>query len=556
MSTETKQKNWIVRDGEGKIYGPFTTEQVLVQIDRGYFVGGEEVALYPGGRWIAISGATEFYDRLLDALVMESPATKSGAQKKSVTRSEALGDTENRSKQQPENYAGKEQTANEETEPGVKTVATLVDSSSEEDVSSLQLGEQRLQIQPADIELTDLKRLESLEAEADRRGEAEGRSRVLPAALIAVALSAAAAVFFFDEIFRPTDTGGRIRLIAPRTNQAELPIEKIKQKYKRAIAAIQSDVFSGYQRAQNDLVEVVEGLPRDPERAAQTIEVFSTLCLTYRELWAYSYQDAQDTKVLSEVLQQAKRLDPAGLHGAICEIVQLLLSANYREADRMAASRLEEEGQAPLLFEMRADAYLSIGDFPSAAVYYERARLLWPAWQKLAVGEARARAKTRNFGQSMTLYRGVLQAVPNHPVAMIELGLIEAREFDHQDKGRQLLLSAVTGDERASRDIASEGWLGLAEIAVKRRQKKEAIEYAKKAFEANSGNIRARELLTKVAGEAGVKGTKVAARELVFMGDQHAKAGDCFQAQAEYRSAFDSDPKNGSAAMKAGKCLW
>lgn len=48
-------KTWIVRDREGKIYGPFNTEQVLVQIDRGYFMGGEDVALYPGGKWIPIS---------------------------------------------------------------------------------------------------------------------------------------------------------------------------------------------------------------------------------------------------------------------------------------------------------------------------------------------------------------------------------------------------------------------------------------------------------------------------------------------------------------------
>lgn len=542
MPTEKQQKNWIVRDGDGKIYGPFTTEQVLVQIDRGYFVGGEEVALYPGGRWIAISGAPEFYDRLLDALAMEGRSAKASSKKKAATQAAPPSPPK--------------KTDDGDGDIGAKTVPVFVEPMEQQNSRALTTTGQSDSTVPAVIELTDLKRLESLEEEADAEDGDGGRRRYLPFVLIAVAVLAVLAVLFSDELMGSRQSGGRIRLIAPRTNQAELPLEKIKEKYKRAITSIQSDVFSGYQQAQSDLVEVVEGLPKDPERAAQTVEVFSTLCLTYRELWPYSYQDAQDTKVIREVLQQAKRLDPAGLHGAICDVVQMLLSTNYREADRLAASRLEEEGQAPVLFEMRADAYLSIGDFPSAAVYYERARLLWPAWQKLAIGEARARAKTKNFGQAMTLYRGVLQVVPHHPVAKIELGLIEAREFDHQDKGLQLLMSAVTGEERAPRDIVSEGWLGLAEIAVKRRQKNQAIEYAKKAFETNSGNARARDLLAQVAGEAGVKGTKVASRELVFMGDQHVKSGDCFQAQAEYRSAFDSDPKNGIAAMKAGKCLW
>jgi hypothetical protein len=78
-------KTWIVRDREGKIFGPFSTDQVLVQIDRGYFMGGEDVALYPGGRWIPISNTPEFYDRLLDALSQEG-VDKKKMNEKSVAR--------------------------------------------------------------------------------------------------------------------------------------------------------------------------------------------------------------------------------------------------------------------------------------------------------------------------------------------------------------------------------------------------------------------------------------------------------------------------------------
>ncbi|CAN5552782.1 hypothetical protein BH10BDE1_BH10BDE1_33500 [soil metagenome] len=541
MAGDKGSKTWIVRDREGKIFGPFSTDQVLVQIDRGYFMGGEDVALYPGGRWIPISNTPEFYDRLLDALSQEG-ADKKKASEKSVARPS-----------EPPPFSDKSNVAtfsSQDVKPNQSMVSTRPQVPIE--IQSPNLPRTIEPELPAIIELTDLKRLERLEEEA----EEESRSP-LPVILVLIALAAAGAIYFQDTLFgAAATTAGRIRLVAPRKNQAEIPIEKIKEKYRRSIASFQSDLFSGYQRAQSDLVEVVEGLPKDPEKAAQTVEVFSTLCLTYRELWPYSFQDAQDMKVLREVLQEAKRLDPAGLHGATCEAVQLLLSSRYREADQLAASRLEEEGNAPVLFEMRADAYLSVRDNANAAVYYERARLLWPAWQKISVGEARARARGKDFGRAMTLYRGVIQAVPTHPVAKIELALIESREFDHQDLALGLLTSALSGDEKIPRLIESLGWLGQGEIALKRNQKKKALEYAKKAYGLNTGSVEARDFLAKVGGEAQVKGTKVAGRELVFIGDQHAKSGDCFSAQAEYKAAFEAEPKNGVAAMKAGKCLW
>ncbi len=562
-------KTWIVRDREGKIYGPFNTDQVLVQIDRGYFMGGEDVALYPGGKWIPISNAPEFYDRLLDALAQESAdkaAEKQSDKKKPDRTNQKNDDRSGMGQAQNQRPAtGVAHGANGGTAAAGATGARTAKTGDPGNSLAVTRPSAPIEIQnnlpalvkpnqdlPAVIELTDLKKLESLEEDAD-----DERRSPLPVILILLALSVAAAVFFQDEIFGPAQTtAGRIRLIAPRKNQAELPMEKIKEKYRRSILAFQTDLFSGYQRAQSELVEVVEGLPKDPEKAAETVEVYSTLCLSYRELWPYSYQDAQDMKVLREVLQDAKRLDPAGLHGATCEAVQLLLAGRYREADQLAASRLEEEGQAPVLFEMRADAYLSVRDNANAAIYFERARLLWPAWQKIAVGEARARARAKNFGQAMTLYRGVIQQVSTHPVAKIELALIEFKEFDKQDQALQLLSSALNGDEKIPRTVESSGWLGMAEIALRRNQRKLAIEHARKAYGLNTGSVEARNFLSKLAGEAEVKGTKVASRELVFLGDQHAKSGDCFQAQAEYKAAFDAEPKNGVAAMKAGKCLW
>src|SRR4051812_10289118 len=61
-------RKWIIKDAEGRILGPFTTEKILYKIGRGEFDGQEFVALHPSGDWIPISQDPQFYDRLLESL--------------------------------------------------------------------------------------------------------------------------------------------------------------------------------------------------------------------------------------------------------------------------------------------------------------------------------------------------------------------------------------------------------------------------------------------------------------------------------------------------------
>lgn len=545
---EKRHVNWIVRDQEGKIYGPFSTDQILAQIERGYFLGSEDVATYPGGDWISISTSPQFYDKLLEVLERTRTLSRTSSAIHKPTQSV-----------EPEPPA-KDNSQFDETIPPQAEDLTSAPSLAEAPMQALQpksltqeskLPAAQPQAPMADIEITNLKRLEEIEEDED-----DGPSP-LRYLLLILAIAGGAAAFYWNQIMpQGKPKGDRVRLLAPRKNQPELPLQKIQEKYRRALSAFQSDLPSGYLKAQDDLIEIVEGIPKDPETAVQAVEAYSILCLTYRELWTYSYQDAQDMKAVRETLQEAKRLDPAGIHGVTCEAVMLILSGRYREADQLAAARLTEEGQAPILFEMRGDAYVSVRDYSSAATYFERAKLLWPAWQKISISHARALAGLTQFGQAVNLYKTVLATVPQHPVAKIEMGLIEAKEFGHPDTAIQLLNSALTGEEKAPSVLRSKAWLALAQIAEERNQKKQAIEYARKSYDLNPGSEAAREFLERIAGANAVKNPKTAARELIYTADQHAKSGDCLKAQAEYKTAFEADPKIGIAAMKAGKCLW
>ena len=71
------------------------------------------------------------------------------------------------------------------------------------------------------------------------------------------------------------------------------------------------------------------------EFGATRAEILQTLCLTYREMWPYAYQDAKDIRTVNLVMQEAKRLDPAGINGGICEVVDLMLNLDATEMRRV-----------------------------------------------------------------------------------------------------------------------------------------------------------------------------------------------------------------------------
>ena len=525
MNTSTP-KMWIVKDVEGKIFGPFSTEQVLEQIDKNYFLGGESVAPYPGGRWTAISKAPEFYDRLLDVIAAEVQESRP---RKPEKKTDKAVESESAQPVKAEPPAASPQESPPRRDRTNRAI--VIRDEPEENLKAM-------------IELTDLREMPTPGKLKSTKG---------PLIFVLAGLFVIGMIYMFssDSSF----SENRIHLLAPRKGQSELSDSKIKDKLKKALTSFQIDTFSGYQRAENELVEIVEGASPKPELGMKKAEMLSTLCLVYRELWPYSYQDSQDIKTLNTVMQEAKRLDPAGLHGGLCEIVNLMLEGRYRDAQGLAESMLLEESQAPVLFEIRGDIYTYAHDQVSAAGYFQQARELWPTWQKSYVEEARARAESKQFPEAIQLYKDVLAKVPKHSVAKIELGMIEALQFSQYDKGLELLQSGLDG-ERLPRPVESTGYYGLAKIYLQRKQVEKALTMAKKAYKLNSANIQAKQLLAQLGGDSAPNETKFQGRELLYLGEQYVRSGDCYAAQAEFKAAFDAEPKNGLAAMKASKCLW
>lgn len=527
-------KKWVIRDTEGKFHGPYSLEEVLESIDENKFIGEEQIAVFPGGNWMPITQSPEFSDRLLDVLAAEV-----GGSSKSVKRTTEVHEFSTRVKTSATSGdAGKSQFSGVKTNAGSEEPTQLPPQIIGPDEVT------RTMLNPV-IELTDLKKIERLE---------RLKAQKIPIMVIAAAI----AVLFGFLIFSSDDSSPekRIHLLAPGKGQSEIDEKARVAKFARAGQSMVVDTFSGYIRAQNELVEIIEGASASPDQGMKKASALSTLCLVYRELWPYAYQDAQDLQTITSITQEAKKIDPAGLNGTTCEITKLMMSGRYRDAQGLTESLLLEQTQAPVLYELRGDIYWYFQDWSNAAEYFKIARELWPAWQKASVQEGRARAKIQEFPKALELYSSVIKKAPGHAVAKIEMGIIEGLQFNQYEKAIRLIESALNGDEKVPRSVLSNGYFGVAQLYLRMNQTPRALENAQKAYSLNSANTDAKAMIVKLAGEATLKKMKFKADELVYLGDQYMRAGDFFAAQAQYKAAYDSDNRNAFAAMKAGKCLW
>jgi tetratricopeptide (TPR) repeat protein len=520
------ERNWIVRGADGRIFGPYSTKKIWRQIEKGFFSGAEFVSLYPGGDWQPISKTNEFYDKLLEVLASESGSGQGERQDRDADGSLDETDPSEKIKTVGRGRSVRDSSA-KASEPIRKPIAAPKN----------QFETKTMQIPPpAVIELQDLQAA----PRKPRRGLA-----LIPISMGLVALL----ILGSAVLFSPKAESEKIHLLLPRKSSADLSAEQVKQKFKKATEAFQQDTFEGYVSAQNSLVELVEGSGKNPD-------ALSFLCLVYRELWPFAYQDSKDLATVGSVAQRAKELDSTGFNGATCEIIRLGVNGHFSEARSLTNTWIQKVPNAPVLFDLKGETFAAAKDYTQAAAYYEQVRVLWPQWMKGYIQQARALTQIRQNSKALELYHQVLQAWPGHSVAKIETGLIEYKQFEHYDQALSLIRAGMDSGNRLPHFVQARGFFGLAEIYLQRNQRAKALENAKNAYALNSSNPEIRDFIIRLGGVETLRKTKVESRELMYLGDQYVKTGDCIAAQAEYKAAFENDEKNGAAAMKAGQCLW
>lgn len=530
------QVTWVVKTVNGQVKGPYSTDAILRMIGDGVFSGQEMISKIPDGKWTLISKETAFYDKLLEALESVVEVDPKKAQKME----------EETIIQGPPSSA-----ANHEAKITAESLANLKIKNAS---SQVDLHSRPAQVPPAHntisnvsantksnsiIELANLGNLE--------KGELTKNVKGPMLFLIAAVLIGILVLWDFED----TDET-KIHLLAPGRSQTAMSDSQIKSKLSEGLLAMEQDTFDSYIVAQNRLVSIVEGAPMN-------LEVRALLCVMYKELWPYAMQDAQDIKTIATVTQSTRALNIVSPFGQVCESVKLMASGRFKEARGVIEATLESSepfSLLPVLYTFKAELLAGERDFVNAVPYFEKSIQLWEKWLYPRVALAKALIQRNDFIGAANLLKDVLKKNPKHREVKILLGIIEFRGFRNTEVAYGYLGPAMASDVRIPQLIEADGYSVLAEIYSARGEKSKALEAAQIALELNPNNNDIRQLVIRLGGTDKINSDKGKNNELLYLGEQYARQGDYLAAQAEFKAAFEVDPKNGVAAMKAAKSLW
>lgn len=492
---------WVIKAKDGRIRGPFSTQELLEMIRTQELTGQELISTYPEIEWIRLSKQETFYDEILKVL---------------DGREERVESSEKTTPPSPTRIINRHQP-----------------------VQPLPAAP-KVEPQPT-IELVNIEK------------KHKKNKWIKLATPIAFTISALAAASFLFTTGSNTSRDDRIHLLNPRKDQPPLPEAQVISKRQKALSEFSKDQVSSYVRAQNELVAVVEA---DHKK----VEFYPFLCLTYLELWPYAYQDSQDLKTIGNVMQMSAQVDPGGPFSGVCRIVDLYLRGRYQEAQNLTETLLQEGSDQPTIlmpfYYLKALVLDHEKDYISAASYLKSVQQLWPKWVKAHSLEGEILLKRDKNNEAANMFRNALKINPEHKVSILNLGLLEVGFFLHAQQGEQFLQKGISLQELAPKNLLSKAYFALAELQLKQGNATKAIDYAKQAYQLNPSNTAAKNLLVQLGGVDRLKETKIKVQQLIFEADQLAREGDCQSAQALYKTAYEADSKQAVAALKAAECLW
>lgn len=509
QSWTSSQMSWIIRSHKGQITGPLTTKEVLLKISDGTFQGDEMISAYPNGKWVPLSKEPEFYDQILS--ILEKKADEAGYKK--PPKKERKADFEETIFMPP---------------PVSKVEPTKVEP------TTVKSGE-------VFSPIIDLKIHKKDYAASDKR-----KRFLFIGAITTIAL------IIFILLVSPISKSDRIRLLRPQTNQPEISGQDVKNKLGRTIASFEASTIEDLLQGQNELVSLVEGQSRN-------IEARGMLCFLYKELWPFSYQDAEDQKTVEMVTQTTRALNLTSPYGQLCETVRMLVVGRYKEARAQLDSLLETGGTFSLLpfsYYIKGEILENDREFQAAASYYGKAGQMWDTWARPVLTLAQLKYRIKEYQEAFAILQNMKPQHAKNKERYIILGLIEAKGFQRKDIALSGLDAALNQPGRLNVKLESEAWLVLAELWLEKNAKSKALQAAQKAYNLMPQNKFARDMVIRLGGNDDLKDKGKKNQEMVLLGDQYFRQGDCLSAQAEFKAAYEANPKNAEAAMKAGKCLW
>jgi tetratricopeptide (TPR) repeat protein len=526
---------WIIKNQRGQIKGPYTTIEILDFISGGTFTGEEQISKYPGGEWTTISKEPEFYEKILETLEnqLKDP---SPIPKEPKIESKNINRTKVNSPNLEETIvvrADQRSMVKQIILPQQPPKAPMPTSSPES------LKQFLNQQNPEVIEL------KSIDTEKKKDKLDTLRWPIFGAILIV----AIALIYFglFDE--EPEEGSGKIALVAPGASKDVLKQNEIDARINKSLQLVSMDTPEKYAEAQSILVSTIEN-------SIKNIKARMVLCAVYKELWPHSRQNANDQKAIVQVAKQTKsmnKIDPAGM---LCEAVKLLTEGRYSEAQSVVDKAMEKDYTNFFLYQLKGEILEHDNQKLVAENFYQKAKELSGQWVKPIFYQAMINAKLNDANKAYQLFAAALKINRQHKNSIFGLGILEANR-GQQDKAISYITNGLSLDGMMDKNIESLGIESLVEIYLIKGDKKKAIELANLNLSKNPSKKSAILLCERLGGcdRSIVKNAKPD-EELFFSCQSLFRQKEYLQSQAECKSAFELNKKNGAAALTAGESLW
>ncbi len=507
-------QRWYVKTPQNQTLGPMTEEEVVEKLSSGFFVGQELVCRANEARWIPITQHPAFFEAVVNEM---------------------------------------DQELKKELEPPPKEEITDV-GSGVKDKREIPLWK-RLQIEVPDVEEKVIEQPEVKPWEPPKPkvplAEPPKREQTKKSLLFFVSVLAVMFLFlFFYEA--PKDTRkDRIRLTPVRFSKKIESSEGNDEMLKSAIATFRKHTIADYIQTQTTLTTLLE-------KNSKYLDAMGFLCMTYKELWPYSYQDSRDIDTIYRVYRQASVLKASSASAGVCYVVYLLTVGEYEKAKNYMEDALRREPDLLFFNQLMGDLLEQQRKHSTAAYYFQKVADQWPppVWAKPLLQLARTLRKLKRYGEALESYRTALKFFPEHPWVQLELGVLEFEAFRQNEKAQNLITKALAAKAQFPAEMRGEGFFVLAQIALQTGYKKKALEYANQAFSVDSGNQAIKEFILNLGGRGALENVQIDSGNMLYLGTQYMKLGNYFAAQAEFRLAFEADPRNALAAYHAGQSLW
>lgn len=529
---------WVIKFESDQVKGPYSTDAVIKMIVSGVFSGSEQICAYPEGEWTSLNKQPEFYDALLESLENPVEVDSKKAQKmeaETVIRvpEKNIQDINKNLTEDQIQENKKQEIKNElKLEALRKSVLPQITKA-----SPVKKEEPFVQVKNPDIYLSDIKKLKQNEIK-----------KHAPILFIFIILILSLGFYLLsDESAEPT---GYI-LLAPK-NISDVASAKDNKDLKiKAIAQFQKGEIESVLLAQKYLIEAVETAPRD-------LEALGLLCMAHQQLWPFTKQTIKDSKSTTSVMQLARSINPISGYSESCQITHLIQKGQIKEARSLTEKTLDQSTDekfslGPFLYFIKGEMLESDQNYINAAAYFEQASQLWAKWitPRLALG--RVYYKMGKFSESRSAFQNIYEINKDSKAALYGLALNELKGFKNTEKANQYFSAAYKIKQDLPKSFHVEALFVYAQLLIEKNDRSKALEVAQKGYQLNPSHRGLKELVLTLGGDDRVENAQT---EIVLLGDQFARAGDHLAAVAQYKAAFELDPKNTTAAMSAAKSLW